>query len=105
MTLFDDGPVFIQWKGTNACADLHCPKCDEHEHFDGMFLYFWKCGGCGTMWQLGCHVALKESADLYADGMIAAKACENPIPDELTALRLKIAHLENELAKAYEATA
>jgi hypothetical protein len=102
MELIDDGPVFIQWKGTNVCADLTCPKCGEGEHFDGMFLYYWKCRGCGTMWQLGCHVALKETDDKHADGLIAAKACANPIPDELAAARLHIAQLEEKVASLYE---
>lgn len=50
---------WIQWKGTDACIDLHC-KCGYHGHFDGYFLYHYKCPICGTKYALGENVKLIE---------------------------------------------
>lgn len=47
----------IQWKGTDACIDLHC-KCGQHAHVDGMFAYFYECSACGAKYALGCIVKL-----------------------------------------------
>jgi hypothetical protein len=49
--------IFIQWKGTNVCADFYC-TCGEQMHFDGYFLYAAKCGACGLCWKLGTKVSL-----------------------------------------------
>lgn len=39
-------PTFIQWKGTDVCIDLYCPKCGRHNHFDGFFAHYVRCAGC-----------------------------------------------------------
>jgi hypothetical protein len=49
----------IQWKGTDACIDLHC-KCGHHGHYDGYFLYNYECPQCKRKYALGRHVKLIE---------------------------------------------
>lgn len=52
------GPsAWIQWKGTEVCADLHC-ACGHHGHFDGMFLYFYRCPACAAAYALGSTVRM-----------------------------------------------
>lgn len=50
---------FIQWKGTDVCMDIHC-ICGAHEHYDGDFLYYYKCKTCGRIFEVGSSVPLKE---------------------------------------------
>lgn len=52
------GPnAWIQWKGTEVCADMHC-ACGHHGHFDGMFLYFYRCPACAAAYALGSTVRM-----------------------------------------------
>lgn len=54
----DDEPhAWIQWKGTEACMDLHC-ACGAHGHIDGMFVYQVKCNDCGQHYAMGMNVVL-----------------------------------------------
>jgi hypothetical protein len=53
---------FIQWKGTDACLDLHC-FCGTHAHIDDEFVYYWKCKDCGRMYALSDHIRLIELDD------------------------------------------
>lgn len=55
--------VFIQWKGTDVCCDLTCPKCGEHSHFDGFFMYVIECPHCLTKWEMPEHLVVVEVAD------------------------------------------
>ena len=48
---------WIQWKGTDACIDLHC-KCGHLGHLDREFLYFYKCKACGAKYAVGQNVKL-----------------------------------------------
>jgi hypothetical protein len=48
---------WVQWKGTDACVDLHCP-CGTQWHEDGEFLYKVRCPGCSTEWFLNGHITL-----------------------------------------------
>ena len=58
--LFEGKPHgWIQWKGTDVCIDLHC-SCGESCHFDGDFLYYWRCPTCNKLWETGTHVAMHE---------------------------------------------
>jgi hypothetical protein len=56
---------WIQWKGTDACIDLHC-VCGSHGHIDGDFLYHYKCAKCGRRYALGMNVSLIELNDEQA---------------------------------------
>ena len=51
--------AWIQWKGTDVCADIHC-SCGTHSHFDGDFMYYVRCPGCDKVWEVGTHVTLHE---------------------------------------------
>jgi hypothetical protein len=48
---------WIQWKGTEACVDLHC-SCGAHGHFDGYFMYRVKCAHCGQAYAVAQNVVL-----------------------------------------------
>lgn len=48
---------WIQWKGTDVSIDLHC-VCGHHGHYDGDFLYFYQCPGCGARYAVGQNVRL-----------------------------------------------
>lgn len=53
-----DGPHgWIQWKGTDACIDIHC-SCGEDSHIDGEFLYYIQCPHCEQIYQTGMNVKL-----------------------------------------------
>ena len=59
---FRDKPhAWIQWKGTQVCADINC-SCGEQSHFDGEFMYFIRCPHCGKVWEVGTHVTLHDLA-------------------------------------------
>lgn len=51
-----DFTTFIQWKGTDLCMDFHCPECDAHTHFDGMFLYEIQCSKCDAKFEMPTDV-------------------------------------------------
>lgn len=57
-----DAEVFIQWKGTEVCMDLHCP-CGKHSHFDTDFAYYIRCPDCGAVYELGTQVKLAKVAE------------------------------------------
>lgn len=50
---------WIQFKGTDICIDLHC-DCGESCHYDGDFLYYFKCPYCGKYWGLNGHIRLED---------------------------------------------
>ena len=54
-----DAHGWIQWKGTDACIDLHC-RCGYHGHRDGDFLYFVECPECNRAYALGQNIKLIE---------------------------------------------
>lgn len=43
--------VFIQYKGTDLCADVYC-DCGEHLHVDDYFAYAVQCGECKAIYEL-----------------------------------------------------
>lgn len=53
-----DVEVFIQWKGTTVCMDLHC-TCGAHNHFDTDFIYSVQCGQCGAVFDVGTQVQVR----------------------------------------------
>jgi hypothetical protein len=57
---------WIQWKGTDACIDLHC-KCGHMGHHDGMFFYHYECPECGAKYSVGQNVKLIPLNDKQAN--------------------------------------
>lgn len=51
--------AFIQWKGTDVCMDLHCPKCGHHNHYDGFFAYAVECAKCKAVWKMSWYVSFR----------------------------------------------
>lgn len=43
--------AFIQYKGTDLCADIWC-ECGKHLHYDGYGAYTVKCKHCGSLYEL-----------------------------------------------------
>ena len=52
-----EGHAWIQWKGTDACMDVHC-KCGVMGHVDAEFAYFYLCPGCKQTFCVGQTVRL-----------------------------------------------
>ena len=62
--------VSLQWKGTDACADIVC-ICGATGHFDGYFMYHLECYECHRVYNVSSSVILKptknkEDGDGYA---------------------------------------
>lgn len=56
----DDQPQgWIQWKGTNVCADFHC-KCGADFHIDSDFAYMVGCRVCSTVYAVNGYIKLHE---------------------------------------------
>ena len=53
----DGAHGWVQWKGTAACVDLHCP-CGHHGHVDAEFFYFYECPSCRARYAVGQVVKL-----------------------------------------------
>lgn len=76
---FDQRPhIWIQWKGTDVCCDIHC-VCGAHCHFDGDFFYEFQCPHCLRYWEVGTHVQLYEVTKEHFEGRGCAQVVE---PDE-----------------------
>lgn len=59
----EDGPHgWVQWKGTDACVDLHC-ICGYLGHIDSDFFYRYRCRECGRRYAVGQYVRLIELTD------------------------------------------
>ena len=72
--LFKDKPhAWIQWKGTDVCADIHC-SCGAHSHFDGDFMYFIRCPACRKVWEVGTHISLHEPRAEFEDETVPTAA-------------------------------
>lgn len=55
-----NGPnAFIQWKGTDACMDIHC-ICGVHGHLDDFFIYNVKCRNCKRVYSVSSNIELLE---------------------------------------------
>jgi hypothetical protein len=67
-----EGPhAWVQWKGTDVCADIHCP-CGRHGHVDADFAYVVRCG-CGRLWGMDPYVTLVELTEADTVGMCSPK--------------------------------
>lgn len=60
--------VWVQWKGTDVCCDVHC-ECGFSGHVDGEFFYFFECPQCHQIWEVGTHVQIHK-VDAVPDGTI-----------------------------------
>lgn len=56
---------WIQWKGTDACIDLHC-ECGHMDHFDGGFFYYYECSACHKKYAVGQVIKLIPLTDEQA---------------------------------------
>lgn len=65
------GPWGGQWKGTDVCIDLTCPDCKGQTHYDGDFLYAWKCPYCGSEWEMPQHIEMYRKVEGHP-------MCEHP---------------------------
>lgn len=70
--------LFMQWKGTDVCLDLHCP-CGAHCHLDGFFAYTIECGGCGAVWKLPDFIIPERVENPEDDRAVLA----SPIKDDV----------------------
>lgn len=63
----DERPrAFIQWKGTDVCADYYC-ACGDKFHVDGRFAYVLKCPHCKRLYAAACFVNLLEISKSEAE--------------------------------------
>ena len=60
-----EGHAWIQWKGTDVCADVRC-RCGTQAHVDTMFLYFYKCPSCRHTFAVSSVVRLYPVTDEVA---------------------------------------
>ncbi len=68
----DKPHAWIQWKGTDVCADIRC-DCGRLGHIDAGFAYSVRCA-CGKLWGLDPHVTMVPLNEKDVDG-----ACD-PVP-------------------------
>jgi hypothetical protein len=47
----DGTNVFIQYKGTDLCADIYC-DCGKHLHVDDYFAYAVQCPVCEAIYEM-----------------------------------------------------
>lgn len=58
--------VWVQYKGTQLCADFHC-SCGARGHIDDGFAYTAECGACGQVWVLPMTLPLIRVEDADPD--------------------------------------
>jgi hypothetical protein len=54
--------AFIQWKGTNVCADYYC-LCGEQFHLDVEFAYAVQCPDCNRRYEVSSMIELRYMPD------------------------------------------
>ena len=52
-----DTNMYIQYKGTDLCADLYC-DCGTHLHVDEYSAYAVQCWNCKAIWELPQNVTM-----------------------------------------------
>lgn len=72
-----DLDMFIQWKGTDLCADFCCP-CGYNGHIDGDFTYVVRCGGCGAHYEMGTQVIARRIEPPVPEGSPASYHIDHP---------------------------
>ena len=60
--------AWIQWKGTNVCADVYC-ACGAHFHIDDEFAYHVKCPKCGRLYAMCANIRLMPVTAEEIEGM------------------------------------
>lgn len=71
-----EGPhAWIQWKGTDVCADIHC-ACGVHSHLDAGFAYFVRCPGCKQVYAMGPSVPLVPLSEGPSEGCAVRDASD-----------------------------
>lgn len=50
---------FIQWKGTDLCADFYC-VCGDQFHLDSDFAYCVQCPACNRRYELSTRIEMRE---------------------------------------------
>ncbi len=73
----------IQWKGTDVCIDLYC-KCGAHLHYDGDFLYGFRCPHCNRSYATGRNIALIELSPEEIEHQMVFKEVQPDEEKELT---------------------
>lgn len=53
--------AYIQWKGTEICADYYC-VCGKQFHIDAEFAYYVQCHHCQRRYEVSSHIELREMA-------------------------------------------
>src|SRR5262249_24110976 len=69
--------AWIQWNGTDVCADIHC-ECGCHSHFDGDFMYYVKCPQFGQVWEVGTHITLYKLNAAEVEALAYSSAVQEP---------------------------
>lgn len=78
------GPyVFIQWKGTNVCADIHC-SCGSQFHIDGDFMYAIECVDCSRKYEIGWYVKMYPVDKIEGCYYKGKTSADDYIGDEIT---------------------
>jgi len=62
--------IFVQWKGTELCADLRC-VCGHNGHYDDDFFYNWECVKCQRRYKLPHHIVPKEMTKKEIDSVLS----------------------------------
>lgn len=68
-----EGHGWIQWKGTSVCIDVRC-RCGTMGHYDGTFLYFYRCTACGVTFSVGQTVRLYPIAAAHVEQIAGDRA-------------------------------
>jgi hypothetical protein len=78
------GALFLQWKGTDACFDLHCPECALHSHFDVDFAYAVRCPGCGRTWVMQTQLDVVAAEEIGYSGCVQETETDDYMGDPVT---------------------
>lgn len=65
---------WIQWKGTQVCADLHC-ACGLHGHIDADFAYYVECPRCHRIYSMCANVMLHELSEEAKAFVLSGETC------------------------------
>lgn len=72
-----DSHGWIQWKGTDACIDIHCKICNHMTHIDDSFTYYIQCPYCKTVFEANGFIEL-----IPIDGITDFKVAKKDVMGE-----------------------